>query len=220
MKTVRRLGWTVAAGAGAAAIGYSSYAIASWLQYGKVQRLSSLHPYISAPDVSERHRRAIRASVSDTWVAAMSLDLTQSPVAQAIFKTRAFFMGASKSNDVSAPLIDQATSLGWGILRHTPDQEIAFGAVCQPWDADVVFRAIPADQMRDFREPGYVKIAWNIRVDAEGEGSMLTTETIAAATDPQSRRRFRRYWALASPGIRLIRLEMLRLVRNAAERLH
>lgn len=30
--------------------------------------------------------------------------------------------------------------------------------------------------------------------------------------------RFRRYWALVSPGVRVIRLEMLRLVRADAER--
>jgi hypothetical protein len=37
-------------------------------------------------------------------------------------------------------------------------------------------------------------------------------------TDAQSRRRFRRYWSVVSPGILLIRHETLRLVRREAER--
>jgi hypothetical protein len=37
-------------------------------------------------------------------------------------------------------------------------------------------------------------------------------------TDPVSRERFRRYWALLSPGILIIRYETLRLVRAEAER--
>jgi hypothetical protein len=38
------------------------------------------------------------------------------------------------------------------------------------------------------------------------------------ATDPAARARFRRYWTLASPGIVLIRWELLRLVKREAER--
>ena len=37
-------------------------------------------------------------------------------------------------------------------------------------------------------------------------------------TDAESRRRFRRYWALVSPGMNLIRREMLRLIKRRAER--
>jgi hypothetical protein len=37
-------------------------------------------------------------------------------------------------------------------------------------------------------------------------------------TDPVSHERFRRYWAFLSPGILIIRYEILRLVRAEAER--
>jgi hypothetical protein len=47
---------------------------------------------------------------------------------------------------------------------------------------------------------------------------VFRTETRALATDPESRARFRRYWTLVSPGIVLIRWEMLRLVKREAER--
>jgi hypothetical protein len=42
--------------------------------------------------------------------------------------------------------------------------------------------------------------------------------TRVTTTDPESRKRFRRYWATYSPGIVLIRREALRIIKNEAER--
>jgi hypothetical protein len=95
------------------------------------------------------------------------------------------------------------------------------GAITQPWKADVVLRALPPEKFAAFSEPGYVKISWTLRVDPTGpSGCVFRTETRAIATDPESRSRFRRYWAFLSPGILLIRYEMLRLLVTEAERRH
>lgn len=50
--------------------------------------------------------------------------------------------------------------------------------------------------------------------------SIVRSETRATTTDESARKRFRRYWAVFSPGIFLIRSEGLRLVRAEAERRH
>jgi hypothetical protein len=51
-----------------------------------------------------------------------------------------------------------------------------------------------------------VKIVWTLAAQPAGPGeSLLVTRTRAAATDPESRKRFRRYWAPMSAGIILIR---------------
>jgi hypothetical protein len=93
------------------------------------------------------------------------------------------------------------------------------GAVTQPWKADVQFRGLPPEEFATFHEPGYAKIGWTLAVDPDGPtGSVFRTETRVTTTDLDSRRRFRRYWSLVSPGILLIRREMLRLVRQEAER--
>jgi len=81
-----------------------------------------------------------------------------------------------------------------------------------------VFRPLPPEDFARFADPGYVKIAWTIRADADGDGrSIFRTETRVVATDPTARAKFRRYWSLASPGIILIRWLMLNPVRHAAE---
>ncbi len=60
---------------------------------------------------------------------------------------------------------------------------------------------------------------WTLHADPIGETeSMFHTETRVATTDPETRKRFRRYWSYVAPGVELIRLAMLRPLKNAAER--
>jgi len=94
------------------------------------------------------------------------------------------------------------------------------GAVTQPWVSDVVFRAVPPENFAAFDEPGYVKIVWTLRADPDGAtASIHRTETRVSTTDSVARKMFRRYWAVFSPGIVLIRRIGLGLVKRAAENL-
>jgi len=64
-----------------------------------------------------------------------------------------------------------------------------------------------------------VKIVWSLRADAIGaQESIFRTETRAVATDDLARLTFRRYWALVSPGIALIRRASLGPQKADAER--
>jgi hypothetical protein len=93
------------------------------------------------------------------------------------------------------------------------------GAVTKPWEANVVFRSLPPNEFATFNEPGYVKIAWTLRADANSPtNSVFRTETRAVPTDAMARRKFRRYWSLLSPGIIAIRWMMLRPLKAEAER--
>jgi hypothetical protein len=110
-------------------------------------------------------------------------------------------------------------ALGWGVLAEAPGREIVMGGVTKPWEANPVFRALPADQFASFAEPDYVKIAFTLRASPEPDGSSIfRTETRAVATDAAARKKFRLYWSFLSPGITLIRAAMLPALRAAAER--
>jgi hypothetical protein len=112
-----------------------------------------------------------------------------------------------------------AKGLGWGVLDEIPGREIVFGAVTRPWEANVVFRALLPDAFAAFNEPDYVKIAWTLRADPiDARESIARTETRVTTTDPGAREKFRRYWAVFSPGIVLIRRVMLKRVKAEAER--
>jgi hypothetical protein len=93
------------------------------------------------------------------------------------------------------------------------------GAVTQPWQPTVSFRALPLPEFATFQEPGYAKILWTAEVMATGVcSSILRTPTRVVTTEPVSRARFRRYWALFSPWIRAIRYIGLHQIKAEAER--
>jgi hypothetical protein len=137
-----------------------------------------------------------------------------------IFRTRELALRATP-DDRPQPrgLVAATLALGWGLLAEVPDRELVIGAVTKPWEPNVTFRALPPDAFAAFREPGFVKIAWTLRVEPlDAQTAIFHTETRAVATDADARGRFRRYWAFASPGIALIRRLSLRPLARDAER--
>jgi hypothetical protein len=210
-----------------AAAAYASYAGIAWVRYGRGRRPRDgesgdpqLDRFMPAYEVVERHSVRVAAPAETAFSAACDMDLERSAIIRAIFRARELVLGAKPDEKKASPgLVDQAKAWGWGLLAENPGREIVFGAVTQPWLANPVFQALPPADFAAFEEPGYVKIAWMLRADPVGPAqSVASTETRAATTDPASRAKFRRYWALASPGIILIRWISLSLVKGEAER--
>jgi len=172
-------------------------------------------------EVVERHHVRVVAPLDVTFRAACEVDLQRSPLINAIFRGRELMMAAIRDATVRPRgILAFTNSMGWGVLAEVPGREVVVGAVTQPWQPNVVFSALEPDRFADFNEPGYVKIAWTIRVDSTGPGeSLLRSETRVVATDSVARRRFRRYWSVYSPGILVIRYLALRLAKASAERL-
>lgn len=170
-------------------------------------------------DIVERHEIRVAAPPEVTFDAACHVDFQDSVVIRAIVRARELMLGTRPGPAASARgLLAETRAMGWGTLAEERGREIVMGAVTQPWEPNVVFRALEPDAFAAFREPGFVKIAWTLRADPDGTGSMARTETRAAATDAEARRRFRRYWRRVWPGIVLIRRMALRLIKRDAER--
>ena len=89
---------------------------------------------------------------------------------------------------------------GWTFLGQRPNREIAFGAVGKFWQPTIEWRDVAASDFRAFDEPGWGKIAANFSVLPYGAAAALVTyECRTLTTDPDSRRRFLRYWRLIRP---------------------
>jgi hypothetical protein len=225
-KALLRVGGVLAAGCGLAAGAYAAYAAVAWYRYGHApapdvdERDELLDRFMPGYEIVERHRIHVDAPASFTLAAAKEQDLLRAPLVRWIFKARELILGATPdARPQPRGLLAVVQSLGWGVLAEVPDREIVLGAVTKPWEANVTFRALPPDVFAAYNKPGYVKIAWTLRVDpAAANGSIFRTETRALATDPLARAKFRRYWAFASPGISMIRRLSLRPLRREAER--
>jgi hypothetical protein len=218
--------WT-AAGAGLIGAGYVTLAAIAWSRYGRIEPARPeeaddlLDRFMPHYEVVERHHIGVAAPAAITLQAAKSGTLDESLFVRSIFRARELLLGARPATTPStAGLLAQMTAIGWRVLAEVPDREVVVGAVTQPWMPNVVFRGIPPEEFRAFREPGHVKIVWNLRVDQVTETlSVFRTETRVITTDDEARSKFRWYWARFSPGITLIRRAMLPAVKRDAEAL-
>jgi hypothetical protein len=225
-RRARNAGWTVAALAGAAAVEYAATVGWTWLRYGHPHRASGddrdplLDRYMPVYDIVDRQRRRVAAPAHVTYRVAADIDLQGSALVRAIFKARTLMLGSRAAEaPLPAGLVAQAKAMGWGVLAEIPGYEIVMGAVTQPWNADVVFRALAPNEFADFNDPGYVKIVWTLRADPAGpHACVFRTETRAVATDATARSRFRWYWARFSAGIVVIRKVLLATLKADAER--
>ena len=188
-----------------------------------------LDRYLPRYDVTETHAVVVDADTDLTWQAARGTDLSQSAVTRALLELRSLpnrlrrVLNGQPAEPARPPLsLDDMERAGFLLLGERPGHEIVFGSVVQPWKAvtdDVPAPQIEPDRFATFDAPGYVKVAFNIRVEPYGTGrSLITTETRTAATDSASLRLFSRYWLLVGPISALIRRLMVRIVRSDAER--
>jgi hypothetical protein len=224
--SIRRGAKWLAAGAGVVAGTYAAYAALTWLRYGKPAKAGpaeadeQLDRFMPDYEVVERHHIRVAAPAAVALVSAKNLNVLDSAVARALFKTRAWVLGGTTgARKLPRALADQAQAIGWRVLHETPGREIVFGAVTRPWEAEPEFRGVPPAEFADFNEPGYVKIVWTLRADPTGvETCIFRMETRVRSTDAAASAKFRRYWAFASPGVALLRRVMLAPVRCEAER--
>jgi hypothetical protein len=216
---LQRTGWLLGVGA-LAGIGYVG---TTWSRYGKPSRGGpqdrSLDEFMPSYEVREVHETNIAAPAEVAFAVAQEMDMQESPLVKAIFTGREVLMGASPAPRKPRSMLSEVTGLGWRALFETPGRHLIMGAVTQPWERDVVFRGLPPEEFARFSEPDFAKIAWTLKAEPLGPAAcVFRTETRVTTTDPESRRKFRKYWTLVSPGVLLIRREMLRLVRREAER--
>jgi hypothetical protein len=212
-------------GASLAAGVYAAHAGTTWLRYeharkgGDADRDPLLDGFMPTYEVAERHHIRVAAPADVTFAAACDVDFQKSAVIRAIFKGREVMLGsAPDATERPGGLLALTKSLGWGVLAEIPGHEVVMGAVTQPWQANVVFRPVPPDRFAAFNDSDYVKVAWTLRADPLGaHQSMARSETRVMTTDPEARRKFRRYWSLVSPGIVIIRRVAMTLVKNEAE---
>ncbi len=117
------------------------------------------------------------------------------------------------------PFLQMLSHAGFVKVAEAPNEEIVIGLVGKFWRPvqNQVKLADGAAFLR-FDDPTCAKAAMNFYLaPTPNDGVRLTTETRVRGPDAASRRRFRLYWALIGPFSGLIRIEILRRIKQAAE---
>ncbi len=73
------------------------------------------------------------------------------------------------------------------------------------------------DLYRSLSAPGFVKATMNFRIEPDGSGSRVTTETRVHGTDTNAILRFTPYWRTILPGSWILRVTWLDAIRRRAE---
>jgi hypothetical protein len=179
---------------------------------------SPLDSFIPSPIARERFAVSVRAPAALVYDVATTFDMQSIWSVRTIFEMRERIMGSRPGVRVPRGFLEELRGLGWGCLLERPGELYVGGAVCQPWLADVKFRAVPTEQFAKFAEPGLVKIAWTLQArPLEAHLTDLSSETRVAATDNAARTRFLAYWRWARVGIYSIRWLLLPAIRSKAE---
>ena len=202
--------------------GWAAWALFSWKRYGQdagTRSGAGAEHFVPDYEVVELFQTCVHDPAALTLSAAQSTSLDSSVLIRGIFRARELLMRSRIGKPFPAGgVVDQMRTLGWSTLESVPRREVVLGSVTQPWRGDVVFSPLPAEEFVAFHEPGFVKIVVAITaIPVDDSTSIFRIETLVATTDALARKRFRRYWAVFSPGILLIRQLALRAVKRKAE---
>ena len=180
-------------------------------------------------DVAKRHRVVIRASRERVFEELLHYDFRGSRVTQVLMALRGYGGRVRRAETgTHGTLSESLARFGFTPLAEAPGEELVFGLVGQFWRPSGSLRAVSASEFAAFREPGFAKAAWNLRVGSGlhlphgGSGlhlphCELSTETRVACYGDAARRKFLLYWRVVEPFSGLIRRSLLRGVRRAAE---
>ena len=177
--------------------------------------MGALDQLIPDPHLIELDRRRIPAPAEAVWQTARHSALAPSFPIRALFALRS---AMRRDNDGASPTIridDLRSSVdrpGFQILIDEPPRELAVGAIGKVWRLEIPFVHVPdAHNYALFRQPGFVKVAWALRVTPldRPDACAIEIEVRVFATDKPSWRKFRCYFWVIGPFSRFIRRSLL-----------
>jgi hypothetical protein len=179
-----------------------------------------LDDVVPKADHVTRQSRVIDAPPSIVWEELHRLQLTSLPVSLLLGAVRALPVLLSgrgrRRAGLDRTLLDVVPI---PVLASEPPSHVVFGGLLQAWRLFGGKRPpeLDAAGVREWSEPGWVKVGMEFRLTRAVGGTRLSCETRVAATDAGTRRRFARYWLVVRPGSSAIRWELLTAVAMRAE---
>jgi hypothetical protein len=177
-----------------------------------------LDDVVPAPDHLTRQARVIDAPPAVVWEELHRVRLASLPVSLVLGGLRALpvLLAGKGSIGLDRTFLDVVPVPA---LSSTPPRAVVFGGVLQAWKLTGGEQPpeLDATGVREFAEPGWVKVAMDFRLTPSLGGTRLSSETRVAATDATTRRRFDRYWLVVRPGSSATRWEVLTAVALRAE---
>jgi hypothetical protein len=183
-----------------------------------VQTRDTLERLLPTPRRREVDHVDLAAAPGHVWRVVRHTDLARGPLIRALIGLPGL-PGRSEDRDGNTRLcIDDFRSTperpGFLLLADEPPQRFTVGAIARVHAFQLSFTHIAnAAAFEDFRDPGFVKVAWSVDVLPYGAGhSRLQFELRIDATDATTWRGAHWYFALIGPGMHFVRRSVLSLL--------
>lgn len=180
--------------------------------------MSLLDGLVAAPRLMEVDEAELALPIQAAWEFVRHVDLGRSYLVRGLFNLRTLpsrLSGAEADPKEASLRLDDVRSTvdrpGFQILAEQPPSEVVVGAIGKVWHLDIPFVHVPtAAAFAEFSEPGFVKVAWALRLSPSDEHrTRVTLELRVDATDEESWKKFREYFLLIGPASRFIRRSVL-----------
>ncbi|MER7519609.1 hypothetical protein [Streptomyces sp. NPDC126499] len=180
--------------------------------------------FVPRPHFGSRYQTVVPAPVETVWAAWRKMEQPGGegwgPVVRALFAVRGR-LGRWKNGRKEPAMTEDDLRSGFLLLAEDPPHEIVRGIVGQWWTMAAATSRPDVTDAREFaafEEPGYAKATFSMRFtpDPATGGTRVVTETRVLCLDETARRAMGRYWRLISPFSGLVRLLMLRRLRQRA----
>lgn len=183
--------------------------------------------YMPECDARERHMIQVDAPPERIFAVLRSTNLAASPFVRILFALRgipAAMLGPRSGirairRRARMPIrLADFERQGFCILDEDRPNELLIGLEGQFWRPSGGLRTVEPASFGAPPPAGFARAAWDFRIEPRPDGSCtLSTETRVRCSDSRTRRRFWLYWLLIRAGSGLIRRQMLRAIRHAAE---
>ena len=161
-------------------------------------------------DFKETHDIKIRATAETVFRALNEVDLCESAVIRWLFRVRRL--------PTRGMTLREMRRLRFEVLGESENRELLLGLAGKFWTIKGDMRKINSQNFREFNEKGFAKAVWSFTLDEAVGEICLTTETRVKCLDAESRKKFGFYWTFIQPFSALIRKEILRGIKQRAEK--
>lgn len=172
--------------------------------------MRAIQQHLPNPRHTEVQRIFVKAPPAAAWETARHFDMATIPWVRLLFDIRLLpdrLLGHHPPETDRRLGVDQVAESGTGfrIVQETPGKEVVVASVGQFWHLNIPFAHVEPADFKDFRTPGYGKLAWAIVVEPFLTGSTISLELRTTATDEDSWHKLNNYYQIIGIGSRLIR---------------
>ena len=177
-----------------------------------------LDRFLPEPRLVEIDHADIGAPPERAFEVIRDFDMSRSPLVRTLFELRTVpdMLAGRMTEDIKLRIADigRGQAPGFRVLSEVPGRSLTIGAIGKVWEPQIPFVDVSPDTYAAFAEPGYAKVAWELRCEPHGAATRVVLEVRIGATSDEAWDKTRRYFRLIGPFSRWIRRHLLALAQE------